>query len=55
MPTDPVCGKTVDADTPYQEELDGEVYYFCSEECAHEFEYSAEEYAEPLPEQPESD
>lgn len=44
MPKDPVCGNYVDKDTPYKYDLEGRTYYFCSAECAEEFEYNTEEY-----------
>ena len=46
MPKDPVCGNYVSKDTPYKSETEEETYYFCSAECAEEFEYNSEEYLE---------
>jgi YHS domain-containing protein/copper chaperone CopZ len=37
---DPVCGMTVDKATGIKREIDGEMYYFCREECAVTFERS---------------
>ncbi len=48
MPRDPVCGKTVDKSTPFQEELEGKTYFFCGEECQDEFDFNFEEYVEPI-------
>lgn len=48
MPRDPVCGMEVKKDTPYKLEMDGMIYYFCSEECADEFVYDIDEYGEPV-------
>jgi YHS domain-containing protein len=34
---DPVCGMTVDITTSYSEAVDGQTYYFCSEQCRQRF------------------
>jgi len=44
MPKDPVCGNYVSKDTPYKYDADDQTYYFCSAECAEEFEHNAEDY-----------
>jgi YHS domain-containing protein len=46
MPVDPVCGMTVNEDTPYKIKTEDETYYFCSRACAQEFMENAEEYIE---------
>jgi coenzyme F420 hydrogenase subunit beta len=46
MPKDPVCANYVSKDTPYKQELEGRTYYFCSSECAGEFEQNYEDYLE---------
>ena len=38
MPIDPICGMTVDEDTPFKKEVGGRTYYFCSEHCLRTFE-----------------
>ncbi len=39
MIEDPVCGMQINIDTaPARTELDGEIYYFCSEGCKEAFE-----------------
>jgi YHS domain-containing protein len=43
--TDPVCGMTVqESDAVATVEHAGSTYYFCSKDCAEEFEENAEEY-----------
>ena len=38
MTIDPVCGMEVEEKTaPASAEYDGEMYYFCSEQCREEF------------------
>ena len=45
MEIDVVCGMEVDpTDAPGQSEHEGKVYYFCSEECLHEFEDDPDTY-----------
>ena len=34
---DPVCGMSVDKPTALYDEHDGEMFYFCSYFCRHEF------------------
>src|SRR3989338_436122 len=34
---DPVCSREVNKDTPHTREVDGKVYYFCSEACKRAF------------------
>jgi Cu+-exporting ATPase len=47
MATDPVCGTKVEQSTaPAKAEFEGVTYYFCSAECAGEFEDDPEAYAE---------
>ena len=46
MPKDPVCGNYVSKDTPFKHEMEGRTYFFCSSECAEEFEINYEEYLE---------
>jgi len=41
--TDPVCGMRVDRDRALRRQADGQVLYFCSEHCLHEFEAAAGE------------
>jgi uncharacterized membrane protein YraQ (UPF0718 family)/YHS domain-containing protein len=38
---DPVCGMTVDKQTPHRSEVDGRTYYFCSAHCKKRFEAGA--------------
>jgi Cu+-exporting ATPase len=35
---DPICGMEVEADTPYQSQINGETFYFCCLGCKEEFE-----------------
>lgn len=42
MPRDPICGHYVEKSTPYKQEQDGEIYYFCCLDCMEEFEYGSE-------------
>jgi uncharacterized membrane protein YraQ (UPF0718 family)/YHS domain-containing protein len=35
--TDPVCGMRVDPERAIRREIDGETFYFCSEDCLHAF------------------
>jgi len=45
MARDPVCGMEVDAgDAPASTEYNGQIYYFCSEECTEDFERNPERY-----------
>ncbi len=37
MPVDPICGMSVDVDTPFKKEVGGRTY-FCSEQCLRTFE-----------------
>lgn len=37
MATDPVCGMSVDEATGISEKFDGEMLYFCSQECREQF------------------
>lgn len=46
MPTDPVCRKQVDTKTPFKTTLNGQTYYFCSEDCIEEFMENMDEYLE---------
>jgi P-type Cu+ transporter len=46
MPTDPICGMTVDPKSAAgKHEYSGETYYFCSQHCASIFKESPAEYA----------
>ncbi|WP_174590925.1 heavy metal translocating P-type ATPase [Methanocella conradii] len=38
MPIDPICGMSVEVDTPFKREVGGRTYYFCSEQCLRTFE-----------------
>lgn len=38
MPVDPICGMSVETDTPFKKEVGGRTYYFCSEACLRTFE-----------------
>jgi hypothetical protein len=42
--TDPVCGMKVDRSRAVRKEIDGEVYYFCSDHCWHAFEADPDGY-----------
>lgn len=43
--TDPVCGMTIEKeDAVATVEHEGNTYYFCSKDCAEEFEENAEDY-----------
>jgi YHS domain-containing protein len=45
MVRDVVCGMELDPDSaPAETEYNGEIYYFCSEECKQDFEKSPERY-----------
>lgn len=45
MPTDPVCGMTVDEDDPPETyEHEGETYYFCPKGCRRKFMDNPEKY-----------
>lgn len=46
MPKDAVCGNYVSTDTPFKRDMEGQTYWFCSSECAEEFEYNYEDYLE---------
>ena len=45
MNRDPICGKEVDAATPYQSEYNGQTYYFCSAACQEQFEQHPERFS----------
>jgi YHS domain-containing protein len=48
MIEDPVCGMQINIDTaPAKTELDGEIYYFCSEDCKQAFERNLNKYLDP--------
>lgn len=57
MPRDPVCGQYVDENTPFKIQMNGEIRYFCSEECQEEYEYEMEEqeFVEPAPRLPQEE
>lgn len=44
MPKDPVCSSYVGADTPFKEDLEGETFYFCSQDCLDEFFENYDDY-----------
>jgi YHS domain-containing protein len=35
---DPICGMTVDPRTAIKSDINGQTYYFCSEDCKKQFE-----------------
>lgn len=41
---DPVCGMTVDITTSFSEAVDGQTYYFCSEQCRQRFDANPTTY-----------
>jgi xanthine dehydrogenase accessory factor len=42
---DPICGMTVDVDTPkYESEFDGKSFYFCSAGCKQAFDGQPDKY-----------
>lgn len=44
---DPVCGMSVNADSPFRSELDGRPYFFCSESCQKKFRADPLRYVKP--------
>ena len=50
---DPICGMTVEADSPRRFAFDGATYYFCSDHCLAKFSADPQRYLRPLP-QPSS-
>jgi len=44
MKTDPVCSMEVSEDTDIHTEYNGEVYYFCNQNCLHKFETEPTKY-----------
>ena len=39
MAKDPICGMTVDEKTAkFKSDYKGQTYYFCADECKHQFE-----------------
>lgn len=44
MPIDPVCGMQIDTDEALTMNYEGQIYYFCSDECRQEFREAPEEY-----------
>ena len=48
MPRDPVCGNVVDSNTPFKEDLEGQTYYFCSEDCQEEFDVNTEDFTQEM-------
>ncbi|MDE2227772.1 MAG: YHS domain-containing protein [Alphaproteobacteria bacterium] len=44
---DPVCGMTVQTDGAKSAVHDGQVYYFCSQNCREKFEAAPASYAKP--------
>ena len=57
MPRDPVCGQYVEEDTPFKNQTDGEIRYFCSRECLEEYEFDVEEeeFVEPAQRKPKDE
>lgn len=49
---DPVCGMTVDADSPYYYDLNGQRFYFCNPRCRDKFKAAPQTYLEPPPNTP---
>ncbi|HEU4537043.1 MAG TPA: YHS domain-containing protein [Polyangiaceae bacterium] len=46
VPTDPVCGKAVDAhEHPLQVTYDAQDFFFCSRECLQSFEREPQKFA----------
>ncbi|MGZ5595581.1 MAG: heavy metal translocating P-type ATPase [Usitatibacter sp.] len=45
IPIDPICGMTVDADSPRRFEFDGATYLFCSDHCLRKFAADPAAYA----------
>jgi Cu+-exporting ATPase len=46
VPTDPVCGQSVDAhEHPFQFTYDAQDFFFCSRECRQKFEREPQKYA----------
>jgi YHS domain-containing protein len=45
MTKDPVCGMTVDDQTPHRTAHAGQTFLFCSESCKKKFEAEPERYA----------
>lgn len=41
---DPICGMTVQRDSPWQTHVAGTDYYFCSERCLHQFNQNLAQY-----------
>jgi YHS domain-containing protein len=48
---DPVCGMEVSPDTEWTAEYEGQMYYFCSEQCRDTFMENPMEYLEPMAEE----
>lgn len=44
MPKDPVCNNYVDTNTPFKQDVEGQTFYFCSEDCLEEFEENIDDY-----------
>lgn len=45
LTTDPVCGMIIEkTETTHSAEQDGDVYYFCTKECKHQFEIDPHGY-----------
>ena len=47
--TDPVCGMKVDPMVSPREEVQGRMFYFCSEACEEEFKKSPAAFVRPVP------
>ena len=48
MVEDPVCGMEVNIETaPAKSEYEGQIYYFCSEDCKEAFNKNPEQYLYP--------
>lgn len=44
MTTDPVCGSEVSESDAAVHEYEGQIYYFCSDDCQEEFQENPEQY-----------
>ena len=44
MPKDPVCNNYVASNTPYKEDVEGQTFYFCTQDCMDEFIENIDDY-----------
>ena len=51
MPKDPVCKNYVDVNTPFKEDMEGQTFYFCGEDCLEEFQENIDDYLTPAEEE----